>query len=51
MGFFRVALTVNLAHRIAYWAVVSFFAAYMILTYDVSLRFVALPLAITETAR
>ena len=51
LGFFRVALTVNLAHRIAYWAVVSFFAAYMILTYDVSLRFVALPLAITATGQ
>ena len=51
LGFFRVALTVNLAHRIAYWAMVSFFAAYMIHTYDVSLRFVALPLAITETGQ
>ena len=51
LGFFRVALTVNLAHRIAYWAVISFFAAYMILTYDVSLRFVALPLAITATGQ
>ena len=46
MGFFQVALTVNLAHRIAFWAIVSFFAAYMIHTYDVSLRFVALPLVI-----
>ena len=44
LGFFQVALTVNLAHRIAFWAIVSFFAAYMIHTYDVSLRFVALPL-------
>ena len=45
LGFFQVALTVNLAHRIVFWAMVSFFAAYMIHTYDVSLRFVALPLA------
>ncbi len=45
-GFFQVALTVNLAHRIAFWAIVSFFAAYMIHTYGVSLRFVALPLVI-----
>ena len=51
LGFFQVALTVNLAHRIAYWAMVSFFAAYMIHTYDVSLRFVALPLAITATGQ
>ncbi len=46
LGFFQVALTVNLAHRIVFWAMVSFFVAYMIHTYDVSLRFVALPLAI-----
>ena len=46
LGFFQVALTVNLAHRIAFWAMVSFFVAYMIHTYDVSLRFMALPLAI-----
>ena len=47
MQFFRVALTVNLTHRIAYWAVVSFFAAFLIQTYDgVDVRFVALPLAI-----
>ena len=46
LGFFQVALTVNLAHRIAFWAIVSFFVAYMIHTYDASLRFVALPLAI-----
>ena len=46
LGYFQVALTVNLSHRIAFWAIVSFFVAYMIHTYDVSLRFVALPLAI-----
>ena len=46
LGFFQVALTVNLAHRMAFWAIFSFFTAYMIHTYDVSLQFVALPLAI-----
>ncbi len=46
MGFFQVALTVNVSHRIAFWAIVSFFVAYIIHTYDVSLRFTALPLAI-----
>lgn len=46
MGFFQVALTVNLAHRIVFWAIVSYFAAYMIHTYGVSLRYVALPLAV-----
>ena len=46
MPYFRTALTVNVAHRIAYWAIVSFFAAFLIHTYDVSVGFVALPLAI-----
>ena len=46
LGYFQVALTVSLAHRVVFWATVSFFVAYMIHTYDVSLRFVALPLAI-----
>ena len=51
LGFFQVALTVSLAHRIVFWALVSFFAAYMINTYDVSLRFVALPLGIMATGQ
>ena len=46
MQYFRVALTVNLSHRIAYWSIVSFFAAFLIHTYDVSVGFLALPLAI-----
>ena len=46
MGFFQVALTVNLSHRIAFWAIVSYFVAYMIHTHDVGLRYVALPLSI-----
>ena len=46
-NFFRVALPVNLTQRLAYWALVSFFAAYVINTYEVSVGFVALPLAIT----
>ena len=45
--YFQVALTVNFAHRVVYWTIVSFFAAYMIHTYNVSVGFVALPLAIT----
>ena len=51
LGFFQVALTVNVAHRIVFWAMVSFFAAYMIHSYDVSLRFVALPLALIATGQ
>ena len=47
VGYFQVALSVNFSHRIVYWTIVTFFAAYMIHTYDVSEQFVALPLAIT----
>ena len=47
VGYFQVALTVNLAHRVVYWAMVSYFPAYLIHTYGVSVRYVALPLAIT----
>ena len=51
LQFFRVALTVNLSHRIAYWAIVIFFAAFLIETYDVSVGFVAMPLAIAATGQ
>ena len=46
MRFFRVAVAVNLTQRIAYWGSISFFAAYLIHTYELSVGFVALPLAI-----
>ncbi len=46
MRFFRVAVAVNLTQRIAFWGMFSFFAAYLIHTYDLSIGFVALPLAI-----
>ena len=46
LRFFRVAIGVNMTQRIAYWGTVSFFAAYLIHRYDVSVGFVALPLAI-----
>ena len=46
MRFFRVAVVFNLTQRIAFWGIVSFFAAYLINTYGVSIGFVALPLAI-----
>ena len=51
VGYFQVALSVNFAHRIVYWTIVTFFAAYMIHTYGVSERFVALPLAITAVGQ
>ena len=44
--FFRVAVAVNLSQRIAFWGSISFFAAYLINTFDLSVGFVALPLAI-----
>ena len=46
LRFFRVAIVVNLTQRIAFWGTISFFAAYLIHTYELSLGSVALPLAI-----
>ena len=46
MRFFRVAVAVNLTQRIAFWGTISYFAAYLINTFDLSVGFVALPLAI-----
>ena len=47
LNFFRVAVALLLTQRLAYWGVVSFLAAHMIQTYDLSLEFVALPLLIS----
>ena len=47
LRFFRVAIAVGMTQRIAFWATLSFFPAYLILTYEVSVGFVALPLVIT----
>ena len=47
MRFFRVAVAVNLTQRIAFWGSISYFAAYLIHTFDLSVGFVALPLAVT----
>ena len=46
LNYFRVALVVNVAQRIAYWSLLSFFAAHLIQTYGVSVGFAALPLMI-----
>ena len=51
MSYFRLALTVNVSHRVAYWAIISFFAAFLIHTYDVSVGFVALPLGIAAVGQ
>ena len=47
MNYFRLAITVNVTQRVAYWSLVSFFAAYLIQVYEVSVGFVALPLVIS----
>ena len=47
INFFRVAVLVIMTQRMAYWGTLSFFAAYLIQTYDLGLEFVALPLLIS----
>ena len=47
LRFFRVAVAVGLTQRIAFWGMVNYFAAYLINTYNVSVGYVALPLAVT----
>ena len=51
LRFFRVAIAVNMTQRIAYWGTLSYFAAYLIDTYEVSVGFVALPLAISAVGQ
>ena len=46
LNYFRLAVTVNGAQRMAYWSLVGFFAAHLIQAYDLSVGFVALPLVI-----
>ena len=46
LNYFRLAVTVNGGQRMAYWSLVSFFAAHLIEAYDLSVGFVALPLVI-----
>ena len=47
LSYFRLAVAVNTAQRMAYWSLLSFFAAYLIQAYDLSVGFVALPLVIS----
>ena len=49
--YFRVAVAVNLTQRVAFWTMVSFFAAFLIHTYELSVGFVALPLATAALAQ
>ena len=51
LRFFRVGVAVNITQRIAFWGTVSFFAAYLINTFGLSVGFVALPLAITAVGQ
>lgn len=47
LNYFRLAMVVNVTQRMAYWSLLSFFAAYLIQVYEVSVGFVALPLVIS----
>ena len=51
MGFFRAAIFVIVTQRVAYWAIVSYLAAFLIQNYGLSLRFVAVPLAIAAAGQ
>lgn len=51
LRFFQVAVLVHVVQRMAFWGFVSYFAAYLIKTYDVSVGFLAIPLAITAVAQ
>ncbi len=51
LDYFRLAVAVNVSQRMAYWSLLSFFAAYLIQTYEVSVGFVALPLVISALAQ
>ena len=51
LSFFRVAVTVIVTQRLAYWGLISFSAAYLIQAYDLSVGFVALPLLIAAAAQ
>ena len=46
LGFFRAAIVMMVSHRMAYWGMVGYFAAYLIHAYGLSIGSVALPLAI-----
>ena len=51
LRFFQVAVLVHMVQRMAFWGFISYFAAYLIKTYDVSVGFLAVPLAITAVAQ
>lgn len=51
MGFFRAAVFVMVAQRIAYWTMVSYLAAFLIQTYGLSVGATAIPLAWSAAAQ
>ena len=51
LGYFRAAVAVGLSQRIAYWTIVSYYAAYLIKTYGLNVGFAALPLWIVAVAQ
>lgn len=46
LDYFKLAISVKGLQRMAYWSMVSFFAAHLIQAYDLSVGFVAIPLVI-----
>ena len=51
LRYFRVAIAVGATQRISFWATLSFFPAHLLLTYEVPLALVALPLVITAVGQ
>ena len=51
LPYFQIATVVNATHRMAFWGMVGFFAAYLIATYEVSLGYVALPLTVAAVGQ
>ena len=51
LRYFRVAIAVGAAQRISFWATLSFFPAHLLITYDVPLALVALPLVIAAVGQ
>ena len=51
LGYFRAAVAVGLSQRIAYWTIVSYYASYLIKTYDLNVGFAALPLGVVAVAQ
>ena len=51
LRYFQVAVLVHVFQRMAFWGFISYFAVYLIKTHDVSVGFLAIPLAITAAAQ